>query len=98
MRHDPLSITERTPYGVDFTWEREWRLPLPEIDVDESIKIIVPDCSFIERIFSETENWLIQNANYMHQCTDGYCYEPHPDVMDYVTRIRSKLTTPEIFN
>lgn len=98
MRHDPLSISERTPYGVDFTWEREWRLPVPELEVSEALKIIVPDASFVDRVILETENWLNQSANFMHQYTDGYYYEPHPDVMEYVMSVRRKLSTPEIFS
>lgn len=33
MRHEPLSRTDKTPYGVDFTWEREVRLPLDELEL-----------------------------------------------------------------
>lgn len=95
MRHDPFAITDRTPYGVDFTWEREWRIPEPELAVLDATSIIVPDREYIERINIDTEYWLNENAKYMH-ANYGH-YAPHPDYEDYIDTIRRMLIVPEVF-
>ncbi|MGU3521815.1 hypothetical protein ACLBW2_01735 [Enterobacteriaceae bacterium C23F] len=96
MRHDPFAISDRSPYGVDFTWEREWRLPEPELYVQEALSIIVPDKEYIERVNIDTEVWLNSNANYMH-AYNGH-YAPHPDFEDYIDTIRRMLIIPEEFD
>ena len=95
MRHDPLVVSERTPYGVDFTWEREWRLPSNELPVLEAKNIIVPNERYISRVVSETEKWLESNASEMEKCCG--VYEPHSDYEDYIFAIRDMLITPEEF-
>ena len=44
VRFDPSN-------GVDFTWEREWRIPIDELIFDNSIaEVIVPDREWAERL------------------------------------------------
>ncbi|MGK4439140.1 hypothetical protein ACSMDG_09250 [Yersinia proxima] len=95
MRHDPLAYSEKTPYGVDFTWEREWRLPEPELSVKDGLGIIVPNEEFVERVYDDTDTWLNSNASYMHEY-DGYAV-PHPDYEYYIDTIREMLMIPEEF-
>lgn len=35
---------------VDFTWEREWRVPSERLEFDsQTASIVVPDCSWAQR-------------------------------------------------
>ncbi|ENZ8839144.1 hypothetical protein LNM76_25290 [Klebsiella pneumoniae] len=95
MRHDPLAFSDRTPFGVDFTWEREWRLPEPELSIIDAISIIVPNHDYIQRVYKDTQIWLDNNARIMEQECDYPA--PHPDYLEYIEIIRSKLITPEQF-
>lgn len=95
MRHDPSATSPQTPYGVDFTWEREWRLPEPEIAVLEAINIIVPNEEYIQRVHDDTELMLHQSAQDMH-AHYGY-YAPESEFENYIDTIRRMLIIPEQF-
>lgn len=96
MRHDPLAYSEKTPYGVDFTWEREWRLPDTSLSVLDSMSIIVPNEDYVDRFQKDTDQWLNDNAEHV---LDHYgVYEPHPDYLEYIETIRDFLITPEQFS
>ncbi|EMB4649821.1 hypothetical protein [Klebsiella aerogenes] len=98
MRHDPFAISNRTPYGVDFTWEREWRLPEPEIDLSEGLKIIVPNEEFFNRTIDETNKW-VNNSSWENSpdwgSTPGL---PDEGLSRYVDFIQQKLILPEVFD
>lgn len=97
MRHDPLARSQRTPYGVDFTWEREWRLPDPEIDLSDGLKIIVPNQEFLKRAFEDTDSWVDDSA--WENSPDWDWGPGHPDegLSRYVESIQEKLSLPEQF-
>lgn len=96
MRHDPLAYSDKTPYGVDFTWEREWRLPDTSIEIMDSMSIIVPDDDYVRRLHEDTEQWLNDNAQYIYEHYGEY--EPHPHYVEYIERIREFVITPEQFS
>lgn len=96
MRHDPLAYSERTPYGVDFTWEREWRLPDTSLEVMNSMSIIVPNEAYVQRFHDDTEQWLNDNASYIFAMYGDY--EPHPQYVEYIETLRELLITPEQFS
>jgi hypothetical protein len=95
MRHDPLATGQQTPYGVDFTWEREWRLPDPEIAVLEAINIIVPNHEYMQRVHYDTEEMLQVSAQEMHAYYGHYA--PHPEFKEYIDTVRRMLIIPEQF-
>ncbi|MDK2375299.1 hypothetical protein [Serratia fonticola] len=95
MRHDPLAISDRTPYGVDFTWEREWRLPEPELSILDAVNIIVPNERYIQRAQAAADELLHINAIEMYKYYGQY--EPHPEYEEYIDTIKEKLITPEEF-
>jgi hypothetical protein len=97
MRHDPLAISDRTPYGVDFTWEREWRLPSPEILISGARAIIVPDQEFYERTILITDSWIQKSADeYALMMGLSYGY-PDPYLENYVHSLHNLLRLPEKF-
>ncbi|HGM5053251.1 TPA: hypothetical protein ACKP2K_000701 [Serratia marcescens] len=95
MLHDPITTSKERPFGVDFTWEREWRLPYPELSIMDARSIIVPNQSFVDRIFEITDDWLNDSANYVYAMTDGYYDTPDPKDEEYIDDIRNLLTTPD---
>lgn len=97
MRHDPLAITDRTPYGVDFTWEREWRLPSVEIEVLESLKIIVPNQEYFDLASSEMEDWVHASAQENGLWMGNSYGYPDPAIASYVESIQRLLSLPEEF-
>ncbi len=95
MRHDPLAYSDKTPYGVDFTWEREWRLPDASLEVTNCMSIIVPNDDYAQRFHNDTEQLLNSNAEYIHEVYGEH--EPHPNYVEYIETIRELLITPEQF-
>jgi len=55
VTYDPDDVGRTKPYGVDFTWEREWRLNKDSLDISSATKIIVPHECFAERIVDYVE-------------------------------------------
>ncbi|QDK20844.1 hypothetical protein ES815_22030 [Leclercia adecarboxylata] len=98
MRHDPLAISNRTPYGVDFTWEREWRLPEPELGILEGLAIIVPNEEFYQRVIDITDEWVEESAAYYALTMGGAYGYPDPGLSRYVDTIQKLLSLPEIFD
>ncbi|MEL5266022.1 hypothetical protein GVN99_15390 [Serratia marcescens] len=43
MPFDLQAVSTRTPYGIDFTWEREWRLNEAELLIEDATRIYVPN-------------------------------------------------------
>jgi len=60
-RHVRFDLNERPP--VDFTWEREWRVQVDELDFDPSCAVVVlPDGHWSERFrqaFDERQDWQV---------------------------------------
>jgi len=95
MLHDPISTSDERPFGVDFTWEREWRLPAEELSILDAYSIIVPDSNYIDRIIKITDRWLDENAHEEYIRSHGRHEDPDPGFQDYIDDIRSMLSTPD---
>lgn len=58
VRHEPHAVAP-----IDFSWEREWRLPVPELPLDPSYAtLVLPDETWVERLsraFDEQQDWLV---------------------------------------
>lgn len=66
VRYQPRSDAS----GVDFTWEREWRLPAEALKFDPwSVTLVVPDQSWCDRLIlahNQEEDWrVIQHSQIM---------------------------------
>jgi len=65
-RHVRLELT--TDPQVDFSWEREWRLPMKHLDFEpESIAVILPDSDFLNRLDEEICSESFYNAWHYQQ-------------------------------
>jgi hypothetical protein len=54
-RHVRFEPTAEPP--IDFTWEREWRLPSDELRFQfDSVEVVLPDKNFRDRCIAETES------------------------------------------
>lgn len=95
MLHDPIATSAERPFGVDFTWEREWRLPVEELSILDAYSIIVPDSSYIDRIIKITDRWLDDNAHEEYIRSHGHFEDPDPGFQNYIDEIRSMLATPD---
>lgn len=56
VTYDP-SATKKRAGGIDFTWEREWRLHEPKLSIVDCHAVIVPNQDYIERLRAEIEHW-----------------------------------------
>lgn len=94
VQYDPFAVNSGGTVGVDFTWEREWRLAEPEILILECEEIIVPNLHY-EVLLHEFFNNRINNSGYENYCYTGYHYpsEPYATYIthDFMSRI-SRLT------
>jgi hypothetical protein len=57
-RHVTYNPTDRSKRedGINFTWEREWRLNHSELSILKSHSVIVPNQDYVERLEAEIEH------------------------------------------
>ncbi|MFS7196198.1 hypothetical protein AB6866_01105 [Rahnella inusitata] len=55
VTYDPSAKSKRED-GINFTWEREWRLNCPELNILRSFSVIVPNEDYVERLVAEIEH------------------------------------------
>lgn len=57
VTYNPQDIDSRKPNGVNFTWEREWRLNEPKLSIFDCYSVIVPNEDWLERLRADIEHW-----------------------------------------
>ncbi|MEL5666144.1 hypothetical protein [Serratia ureilytica] len=50
VTYDPTNVSFKRKNGVNFTWEREWRLNEKELSIKHANKIIVPNAKYADKI------------------------------------------------
>lgn len=72
VRYEPTA----TP-AIDFTWEREWRLPMKKLDLSlEETTVIVPNEKWKKRLYEDFESEEIQLSDYTNAMLGGYFIAP----------------------
>ncbi|ENB8332132.1 TPA: hypothetical protein PXN16_002457 [Yersinia enterocolitica] len=87
MPFDLLATSDKTPYGIDFTWEREWRLNEAELPIGDATRIIVPNEAYL-REFIKYTNDLVLNS-----ITNEFYGYPDPRVEEYFDNLQDKVIT-----
>lgn len=57
VTYNPNDIGPSKPNGVDFTWEREWRLNAKSLSILDCHSIILPDENWVERMKEDIQRW-----------------------------------------
>lgn len=57
VTYNPQDVGPRKPKGIDFTWEREWRLNEPKLSIFDCHSVIVPNEEWIEILRADIEHW-----------------------------------------
>lgn len=85
MPFDLDLMSVKNPKGLDFTWEREWRLNEPELYIQDVRKIYVPNDYYKKQLIDRT-NLIVQNS-----ISDYYFGYPDQGVEQYVDDIHDKI-------
>ncbi|KJP44261.1 hypothetical protein AWI33_03435 [Klebsiella aerogenes] len=64
VTYNPNDIAPNRTKGVNFTWEREWRLNEPELSIILAHAIIVPNKKYAEKISSFLHDFRHVNESY----------------------------------
>lgn len=89
MPFDLDAKSEKAPYGIDFTWEREWRLNEPELPLDDVERIYVPNEQYKKLLIDRT-NDIVHNT-ISEDPSDYYYGYPHPGVEEYIDSIHDRI-------
>ncbi|MDI3450561.1 hypothetical protein QLG09_17090 [Enterobacter sp. V89_11] len=89
MPFDLDAKSEKAPYGIDFTWEREWRLNEPELPLDDVERIYVPNEQYKKLLIDRT-NDIVHNT-ISEDPSDYYYGYPHPGVEAYIDSIHDRI-------
>lgn len=81
--------SEKTPFGIDFTWEREWRLNDAELPLDDVDRIYVPNEQY-RKLLIERTNEIVHNT-ISQDPSDYYYGYPHPGVEEYIDRVHDRI-------
>ncbi|WP_338570432.1 hypothetical protein VRB37_16395 [Erwinia billingiae] len=84
MHFDPFFRSDTAINGVDFTWEREWRVPKPELSVSIATGFMVPSHYYYERLSEDLNTW---SQGVINPLT-GYTYH---DLEEYVEDVINKI-------
>lgn len=57
VTYNPKDIGPSKPNGVDFTWEREWRLNVERLSIIDCHFIILPDEHWVARMKEDIQRW-----------------------------------------
>ncbi|HHL0960177.1 TPA: hypothetical protein ACQVH3_004958 [Serratia marcescens] len=91
VQYDPTKNKTTNELGVDFTWEREWRLKTDEIDILECTEIVVPSQEYVKSI----NEWIDAGIDYTMWRNDvsyGYAIPDEPYI-SYGDRFRNIIIT-----
>lgn len=78
------------PFGIDFSWEREWRLNEPELSLLDVDKIYVPSEKYRELLMEHTSNIVRKSIS---DYWGGY---PDPNLSDYIDDIDKRIDVIKI--
>ncbi|WP_222704277.1 hypothetical protein, partial [Morganella morganii] len=67
VRFEPLSVSESRPYGIDFTWEREWRVDREKISLLDDEFVLGNDYATFESIIVPSEYFRDKLIHYMER-------------------------------
>ncbi|MGF6562761.1 hypothetical protein ABIA51_003737 [Erwinia aphidicola] len=84
MHFDPFFRSDTAINGVDFTWEREWRVPKPELSVSIATGFMVPSHCYYERLSEDLNTW---SQGVINPLT-GYTFH---DLEEYVEDVINKI-------
>ncbi|MBS6487926.1 MAG: hypothetical protein KH392_07375 [Citrobacter freundii] len=93
--HLPTTITTSWPYGLDYTWEREWRLRTDYLDLLEAVSVIVPNESFASKLETDVMNIIRENSIY-YWCGSGDARDDE-EYRDYFSSIWERVEYPNKF-
>lgn len=85
MPFDLQAVSTRTPYGIDFTWEREWRLNEAELWIENATKIYVPNKLYADLLIEYTNNKIHQSIS------DEFYGHANPAVEKYFDDLQCKI-------
>ncbi|WP_337240533.1 hypothetical protein [Proteus faecis] len=95
VRFEPLSVSESRPYGIDFTWEREWRVDREKISLLDDEVFLCSDYATFESIIVPSDYFRDKLIHYMERvfCRERAKYgdnslEFHED---YIELVSSKI-------
>ncbi|MCW6023048.1 hypothetical protein K1Y37_09130 [Serratia marcescens] len=57
VTYNPQDVGPSKPNGIDFTWEREWRLNVKKLDILDCHSVILPNEYWIERLKEDIQRW-----------------------------------------
>lgn len=91
VQYDPVTENTTNKLGVDFTWEREWRLKVDELDILECVEIIVPEQKYVKDI----NEWIDAGIDFTMWRNDVSYGYPVPDepYISYDERFRNIILT-----
>lgn len=89
MPFDLSSSSGNGGFGIDFTWEREWRLNEPKLYVQNAEAIYVPNNYYRDLLIKRTDE--IINDSISSNPDDIYYRYPDPGVEDYFHDVQSKI-------
>lgn len=57
VTYDPQNVDKSKPNGIDFTWEREWRLNQSKLSILDCHSVIIPNRDWLERLKADIDHW-----------------------------------------
>ncbi len=90
-----MDIKPGWPFGLDYTWEREWRLRTGALDLIDAINVIVPDESFASKLETDVINIISENSAY-YWGSSGDARDDE-EYRDYFSSIWERVEYPSKF-
>lgn len=94
--HLPTRITNEWPYGLDYTWEREWRLRSTCLDLLSAVNIIVPDNAYASRL--ETDIYKITKENAVCYWLGSADARNDDEYREYFSSVWERIELPKRFD
>ncbi|EPR9084326.1 hypothetical protein ACU9CO_000611 [Cronobacter dublinensis] len=91
VQYDPTASDVNNAKGIDFTWEREWRMPTVELHLMESVEIILPTKAYLESLISYIDV-RTDNTIYRNEISYGYSVPDDPYIL-YGERFRDTINS-----
>ncbi|EPZ1175212.1 hypothetical protein ACXKL1_000985 [Klebsiella oxytoca] len=91
VQYDPMKDDAINELGVDFTWEREWRLKSDELDILECVEIVLPNQEYVRAI----HDWIDAGIDFTMLSNDisyGYAAPDEPYI-SYDEKFRNIILT-----
>lgn len=94
--HLPTRITTDWPHGLDYTWEREWRLRTTGLDLLSAVNIIVPDNVYASRL--ETDIYEITKENAVYYWLGSSDARDDDEYREYFASVSKLIELPRRFD